>query len=318
MPRIRSQPEDFEDAWVAANEMFPLTTGAEITTAYNGMFAFSVDGYPIIGETPVKGVWSAVAAWVTHAAGVGKAVAELIVEGDSEHDLRQASIDRFLPFQLTGNYIDAVCYKNYREVYDIIHPKQPITEPRNVRLSPFHARLRELGAEFTVFAGLELPNWFESNAHLLEKYDNEIPRRSGWGGQFWSRIQGVEHMETRNNVAMFDLTGLALIEVTGHGALTYMNYLCSNQMDRPVGSVIYTTWLTPRGGVKRDLTVARLDENRFQLFVGDGTRPQDLAWGAQARIAGRQRCGQRHLGQLRRDRHLGPQCTQGIQQGNKR
>ena len=72
---------------------------------------------------------------------------------------------------------------------------------------------------------------------------------------FWSPIQGAEHLETRNNVALFDLTGLSIIEVKGSGAAAYVNTLCTNQMDTEVGKVVYTCMLTPKGGIKRDLAV---------------------------------------------------------------
>ncbi|MEM7125739.1 MAG: FAD-dependent oxidoreductase [Chloroflexota bacterium] len=270
--------DDFAPAWEKAQNLFPMFCGAELERAFNGMFAFSVDGYPIIGETDVKGVWSANASWITHAGGVGKSVAEWMVHGETEWDMRQAHIHRFAGFQTTQHYIDVVTAKNYREVYDIIHPRQPITEPRNIRFSPFHPRLEALDASFTAFAGIELPNWFESNARLLEKYDERIPQRTGWASQYWSRIQGAEHLATRENVALFDLTGLSIIEVRGPGALSFVDYLCSSRMDKPVGSVIYTTWLTPKGGIKRDLTVARISSDCFWMFVGEGTLPQDMAW----------------------------------------
>lgn len=269
---------DFAPAWEKAQNLIPMLRGAKFARAFNGMFAFSVDGYPIIGETDVKGVWSANASWITHAGGVGKSVAEWLVHGETEWDMRQTHIQRFSDFQTTQHYVDIVTSKNYREVYDIIHPQQPLTEPRNLRFSPFQARLEALEADFTAFAGLELPNWFRSNARLLEQFDEQIPQRSGWAARYWSRTQGAEHLATRGNVGLFDLTGLSIIEVRGSGAAQFVNLLCSNEMDKPVGSVIYTLWLTPKGGIKRDLTVARLAPDCFWMFVGEGTLPQDLAW----------------------------------------
>ncbi len=272
-------PEDFFGRpWEQAQRLLPMLQGAELATSFNGMFAFSVDGYPIIGEGPVKGFWAAVASWITHAGGVGKSVAEWMVYGETEWDMRQASIHRFHPFQTTDAYQTVVTQKNYREVYDIAHPRQPLSEPRNVRLSPFAPRLDALQPVYTTFAGLELPNWLEANSRLLEKYEEQIPSRSGWAAAYWSPIQGAEHLETRNNVALYDLTGLSIIEAKGPGAVEFVDYLCSNKMDVAVGRVVYTTWLTPAGGVKRDLAAARVGQERYWLFVGEGTLPQDLAW----------------------------------------
>lgn len=273
-------PDDFfAEPWQRAKEVVPsLAQATQFSGQINGMFAFSIDGMPIIGESKVDGLWLAIASWITHAAGVAKSVAEWMVHGETEWDMRQCHAHRFLPFAVTGSYVTSVTKKNYREVYDIVHPKQSPSEPRNVRMSPFRARLEAMGVEYTAFAGLELPNWLEENGRLLEKHDDRIPHREGWGAQYWSRIMGAEHLETRENVALFDLTGLSIIEVKGSGAAAYVNYLCSNEMDKPIGSVVYTTWLTPSGGVKRDLAVARLDENQFWMFVGEGTLPQDVRW----------------------------------------
>ena len=130
-----------------------------------------------------------------------------------------------------------------------------------MRYSPFHERNVELGGHLVPAAGIEVPNWYESNAPLLEKYADQIPPREGWAAQYWSPIQAVEHFEVRNNVGVFDLTALSIIEVKGSGAVKFVNWLCTNEMDRPVGSVIYTCWLTPKGGIKRDLAVARMSED---------------------------------------------------------
>ncbi len=275
-------PDDFYGKpWQQAKRLLPALAQADTVgwqRQFNGMFAFSSDGMPIIGESHIKGFWTAVASWITHAGGVAKSVAEWMTTGESEWDMRQAHLHRFHQFQTTEAYTSVITQKNYREVYDIVHPKQPITEPRNVRLSPFATRFGALKPEYTAFAGIELPNWFAENGRLLEKYEEQISPRSGWAADYWSPIQGVEHLETRHNAALFDLTGLSIIEVKGAGAAEFSNYLCSNQMDVPVGRVVYTTWLTPNGGVRRDLTVARLAPDKYWHFVGEGTLPQDMAW----------------------------------------
>ena len=272
-------PEDLTQSWARAQEIFPAFQGKTISRAFNGIFAFPVDGYPSMGEAHnIMGLWTAFGSWLTHAGGVGKTIAEWMTHGETEWDTRQVHLHRFHGFQNTPSYLWQVSGKNYREVWDPGHPRQPLSEPRNVRLSPFAPRLDALDTVYTTFAGLELPNWSEANAHLLEKYDEQIPERTGFAAQYWSRIQGAEHLATRDNVALFDLTGLSIIEVKGADALGFVNYLCSSEMNKPVGSVIYTCWLTPKGGIRRDLAVARLAPDQFWMFVGEGTLPQDLVW----------------------------------------
>ena len=271
-------PEDFVEARELAEEMIPAIHGAKLVTKFNGMFAFSVDGLPIMGESKVPGFWVAVASWISHAGGVGKMMGQWMTHGDTEIDLRQANVHRFHDFQTTDKYVHTITSKWYAEVYDIVHPRLPLSEPRMIRPTPFYNRHVEQGCSFTAFAGMELPNWFEENARLLEKYEEQIPARSGWGAENWSPIQGAEHLEVRNNVGMFDLCGLSIIEVRGAGALAFVNQLCTNQIDVPVGEVVYTCWLTKNGGIRRDLTVARVTDDVFWMFVGEGTLPIDLEW----------------------------------------
>ncbi len=272
-------PEDMTDCWNAMKTLVPAVSQSKnFTRAFNGMFAFPADGYMMLGESNTKGLWTAVGSWLTHAGGVGKMLAEWMTTGQTEWDQRQVHLHRFHKFQNTKAYIETVCDKNYAEVYALVHPRQPLSKPRNLRLSPFHHKWQEMSSSFTTFAGYEAPNWIEQNARLLEKYDEQIPNRTGWAAEYWSRIQGAEHLETRNNVALFDLTTLSVFEVSGPGATKYIDYLCSNKCDVKPGRVVYTCWLTPNGGVRRDLAVARLAEDKFWLFVGEGTRPQDWYW----------------------------------------
>lgn len=272
-------PEDFAGPWEHFSKLVPAVNGHDtFIRAFNGMFAFSVDGMPIIGESHIGGLWVATGSWLTHGAGVAKSAVEWMTTGQTEWDMRQVHLHRFQTHVTTKNFMDRISIKNYREIYEIVHPRQPLSEPRNVRFTPFFSRLKELKANFTAFAGLEVPNWHEENSRLLEKYDDRIPERQGWAAEYWSPIAAAEHLATRETAGLFDLTGLALIEVSGSGALKFVNYLCTADVDKPVGSVIYTLWLDKKGGVRRDLTVARLGEQKFWMMVGDGTRPQDLAW----------------------------------------
>lgn len=272
-------PEDFAGPWEHFGKLVPSVQNAgNFQRAFNGMFAFSVDGMPIIGESHIKGLWVATASWLTHGAGVAKSAVEWMTTGTTEWDMRQVHINRFQTHITTKSYMDRISLKNYREIYEIVHPRQPLSEPRNVRFTPFYARTAALKASFTAFAGLEVPNWHEENTRLLEKYEDKIPERQGWAAEYWSPIAAAEHLATRDTAGLLDLTGLALIEVSGPGALKFVNYLCTAEMDKPIGSVIYTLWLDQKGGVRRDLTVARLADDKFWLMVGDGSRPQDLVW----------------------------------------
>ena len=256
--------DHFQAALTAAGEVMPTLQDAELTRKFNGLFSFTTDSFPILGEAPqVKGFWSAQAVWITQAGGVGRAVAEWIVNGDPGIDLRECDIARFHPHDYNRNYIRARASQQYREVYDIIHPLQQIANPRDLRLTPFHQRQKELGAVFFESSGWERPQWYESNRELVEELQPVGTFRQGWEAREWSPIAAAEHVATRQRVAMFDLTPFAKFEVSGQGALTTLQRIATNQIDRPIGSVVYTSMLTPNGGITCDLTITRLAEDRF-------------------------------------------------------
>ena len=272
-------PEHFERGMAAAREVLPSLAGAGLTRRLNGMFSFTNDGFPVLGESPeVPGFWSAQAVWITHAGGVGKVVAEWIVNGEPTIDLRECDIRRFHPHALSRPYVRARAAQQYREVYDIIHPRQQPASPRNLRLTPFVARQRELGAVFFESAGWERPQWYDANRGLLDSLNVPGASRSGWEAREWSPMVAAEHVATRQRAALFDLTPFAKIEVTGPGALGALQRLASNEMDNPVGSITYTPMLTRRGGIKCDLTVTRLGTERFLVVTAGSTGPHDLDW----------------------------------------
>jgi dimethylglycine oxidase len=260
--------EDFAEQWEQSQELLPSLRGAKIDSGFNGVFSFTPDGGPLIGESPdVAGFWIAEAVWVTHSAGVARAVAQLLVDGRSELDLHGCDVARFEEVQLTDAYVRETSQQNFVEVYDILHPLQPRNSPRDLRVSPFHTRQRELGAVFLEAAGWERPHWYEANADLVDQLPAEWvpPARDGWSARFWSPIAAAEAWKTRTAVAMYDMTPLKRLEVSGPGALDLLQRLTSSQMDKSVGSVTYTLALDDAGGVRSDLTVARLGDQVFQV-----------------------------------------------------
>ncbi len=272
-------PRHFESAMAAAGEVLPSLKGVGLTRKFNGMFSFTPDGFPVLGESPqIRGFWSAQAVWITHAGGVGKAVAEWIVNGESTSDLRECHIRRFHPHAYSRSYVRARAAQQYREVYDIIHPRQQMANPRNLRLTPFYTRQQELGGIFFENAGWERPQWYDANEGLLDSLTVTGESQAGWEAREWSPTVAAEHVATRERVAMFDLTPFAKFEVTGPGALDALQRLAANQMNKPVGTITYTSMLIPRGGIKCDLTVTRLGENHFMVVTGGAMGLHDLDW----------------------------------------
>jgi glycine cleavage system aminomethyltransferase T/glycine/D-amino acid oxidase-like deaminating enzyme len=270
-------PEHFAVAEEESGRLLPPVKGrVDISTAINGMFSFTPDMGSVVGESAdLRGFWICEAVWVTHAGGMGRMAAEWIAGGEPSMDLAEADANRFYPFMTTAPYVRARGAQQYREVYDILHPLQQMSHPRELKLTPFYARHRELGAEFFSGAGWERPQWFEAN-HVLTGAPWES--RTGWAAQNWSPCVGAEHIATRERVAMFDITPFAKFDITGADALSFLERICANKIDRPVGTIVYTSMLTPSGGIRCDLTVTRKDEDRFRVVTGGGSGQHDRAW----------------------------------------
>jgi dimethylglycine oxidase len=268
-------PEDFEPTWQEARKMIPALKNVEIDRPMNGLFSFTPDGGPLLGESKeAKGFWIAEAVWITHAIGVGKVMAEWLIAGVPSIDLAGADVHRFEPHAKSPAYILARSSQSFREVYDIIHPQQPMEEPRPLRTSPYYSRQKDLGAYFLEASGWERPQWFEANQKLIDGQD-DILGRGEWAGRYWSEIAAAEARATREGVALYDMTSLKRAEVTGPGAMEFLQHLTTGQIDRPPGKVTYTLMLDAAAGVKSDITVARLEDERFQLGLNG---PRDIEW----------------------------------------
>lgn len=270
--RLEFTPEDFEPAWKLTQELLPATRDVEIQDGFNGLFSFTPDGGSLVGPHPtLEGFFVAEAVWVTHSAGVARAVAEVLTTGRSTLCLASADISRFEEVQLTDAYISETSQQNFVEIYDILHPLQPKESPRNLRTSPFFPRQKELGAFFLEGGAWERPYWYEANAKLLDTIPPEwkAPERDAWGARYWSPIAAAEAWKTRTSVAMYDMTPLRRLEVSGPGAADLLQRASTGDVSKKplpkTGPVTYTLWLDGEGGVRSDVTVARIEDELFQV-----------------------------------------------------
>ncbi len=128
-------------------------------------------------------------------------------------------------------------------------------------------------------AAWERPQWYESNAGLLEEFGDRVTRREAeWDSRWWSPIINAEHLAMRERAAMIDLTAFCIFDVTGPAALDVVQRLAMRQMDVAVGRTVYTPILTPSGTFKQDLTIMRLAHDHFRVVTGGAYGMSDLKW----------------------------------------
>lgn len=267
----------FEPLLENAIKRVPGLEEMEVVRLINGPEAFTPDGEFILGPTDVRGFWVA-AGFCAHglagAGGMGKLVAEWIVEGTPSLDVWHMDSRRFGAAYTSREYTVARTSEIYSTYYDVKYPGHERQAGRPLRLSPAYARLQELGAAFGEKSGWERANWFEPNA----AGGDESLRPRGWAGRHWSPAIGAEHRACREAAALFDESSFAKIEVAGPAAAELLEHLCDNRVARDVGAITYTQMLNAKGGIECDFTVTRLAKDRFRIVTGTAFGRHDLAW----------------------------------------
>jgi len=271
--------DDFDPQLEQALELMPFLGEAEMRYGINGLLSLTPDAMPLVGETEVNGVWSCAAIWIKEGPGTGRAIAEWMTQGYPEIDPHASDVARFYNNQRTEEHILARCSEHFNKTYGIVHPREQWETRRGLRTSPFHSKTTELGAVYFEAGNWERPHWYESNTPLVEKYADRIPERPHeWDARWWSPIQHAEHLAMRDGVGMVDVTAFAIFEISGPGVVAYIEKMTVNKCDLAVGRSIYTPLLTEEGGFRADLTLIRLDEDRYRIISGGFDGPRDSHW----------------------------------------
>ena len=267
----------FEEIMAGAIRRVPAIADAGVSRMINGPEGFTPDNEFILGESEVRGFFVAAgfcAHGIAGAGGIGRQMASWIAEGEPELDLWKMDIRRFGAHYRSQAFTLARTTEVYQTYYDIHYPNEERQAGRPLRLSPTYETLAELGAAFGEKSGWERPNWFESNV----ANGDESLRPRGWAGMHWSPAIGAEALATRRAAGLFDETSFAKIEVLGPGAVAFLQRLCANDVDVPVGRIVYTQLLNRRGGIECDLTVTRVTGDRFLMITGTAVGQHDLGW----------------------------------------
>ena len=274
--------DDFALQMEHALELMPEIVGDEsvgIKYAINGLLSLTPDGLPLLGETPEVG--SVVGGRGLDQGGArggqgGRRVDDPRRAGDRPAGLGHRAL---LPLPEDGGARSGACRRGLQQdLRDRPSRRAVGVGPR--RSAPAVPRARA-GARRVFFeaAGWERPHWYASNEALLEEYGDRVNgRQAEWDARWWSPIINAEHLAMRDRAAMFDLSAFCIFDVTGPGALALVQRVAMRQMDVPVGRVVYTPVLTPRGGFRSDLTIMRLGDETFRVVTGGVHGMADLKW----------------------------------------
>jgi 4-methylaminobutanoate oxidase (formaldehyde-forming) len=255
----------------AATARIPILNQVGIRQMINGPIPITADGEPIIGLSPELdnfylccGFTSGIAA----SGGAGWVMANWIVDGDPGLDLWPFDVRRFGATQAVKRFMYERAVESYGRYYHVAWPNAEPSVSRHVRRSPLHATLRDAGAVFGTKFGWERPNWFARDGVPA------VETPSFERGPAFDAI-GFEHRAIRERVALIDMSSFSKYEVKGPGALGLLQKLAVNDLDRSVGTIVYTQLCNERGGIEADVTVTRVASDRFYFVTGSALGVRD-------------------------------------------
>ncbi len=272
--------ELFEGIMEGAMQRIPILNEAEAIELINGPDAFTPDGYYALGPVPgLKGFYVAAGGsdnGIAGGGGVGMLTAEWVLEGETSIDTHEMNVRRFGPHLKNKPFLVEQCREVIRYYYHLRYPNDENEWGRPLRTSPLYERLKELGAVFGLKNGWERVNYFDAGKPWRQAGADQ--RSWGWERPPYFDQVGSEVNAARKRVALFDMTSFGKIRLRGSGALDLLQNLAANNLDRPVGSVTYTQFLNPKGGIESDVTVTRLKNDEFRIISGTSFVSNDFGW----------------------------------------
>ena len=276
-------PDDFdhfEPILEKAIKRLPYMETAGIHTFFNGPESFTADDRYLLGEAPeLKNFFVAAgfnSVGIQSAGGVGKVLADWMDKGNSQIDLWDVDIRRVQPFQNNRNYLKERVSETLGLLYADHFPYRQVETARNIRLSPIHEKLKNLGACFGEASGWERANWFlphkEFKKGIVPKYEYS------WKRQNWFQYSADEHHAIRNKVGLFDMSSFGKIKVIGKDSEDVLQRIAANNVAIEPGKIIYTQFLNETGSIEADVTITRLSLEEFLIVTPADTIHRDLHW----------------------------------------
>ncbi|MEZ5777208.1 MAG: FAD-dependent oxidoreductase [Paracoccaceae bacterium] len=267
--------DHFEQHMEAAIARVPALAEVGVKQMINGPESFTPDGNFILGAAPECANMFVGAGFnafgIASGGGAGWVLAAWAMTGEAPLDLWAVDIRRFSDMHRDRDWVRDRTLEAYGNHYAIGYPHEEYVSGRPRITSPLYARLKAHRAVFGSKLGWERPNWFAPEG--METRDIPAMERANW-----FEPVGTEHAQVRGSVGIFDQSSFAKYEVTGRDAMRALDHVCAGDVTRAPGRLTYTQLLNTRGGIEADLTVARLEDERFYIVTGTGFRIHDLAW----------------------------------------
>jgi dimethylglycine dehydrogenase len=269
---LDSKLENIQDRLAIGFQRIPALEKAGIKNIVNGPFTFGPDGNPLIGPVPgKKNYWAAVAimAGFCQAGGVGKSIAEWIIDGEPSIDVWAMDVARF------GNYASPEygtikSSENYERRFIMTFPNETLPKGRKQKTTSIYDRLIAKGAVMGDGFGLEHALWFANDPN--NAHEDPTFRRSRSHSYVSAEVEAV-----RNRVGATEIASFAKHEITGLGSRKFLDYILAGKLPK-AGRMALTPMLTPKGKLYGDLTVACMNEEKFILYGSGAAQEMHRRW----------------------------------------
>jgi glycine cleavage system aminomethyltransferase T/glycine/D-amino acid oxidase-like deaminating enzyme len=267
--------EQFTPFMEAALALIPALETAGIAHFMNGPESFTADTRPLIGQTPqVDGLFVAAgmnSVGIMSSAGVGRALADWMIEGEAPMDLWEVDIARVDPATAAPDHMQARMTEAVADLFTLHWPYKQPKAGRGLRKSALHAQWAGAGAVFGLTAGWERGLWYARDAR-----ERDLPYSVA--AQPWEDIAAREAAVMADGTALLDLSPFGKFDIIGPDALAFLNHIAAAQMDVAIGRAVYTPLMNIKGGIEGDVTVTRTGAETFRLTSGAATRTRDAAY----------------------------------------
>jgi glycine cleavage system aminomethyltransferase T/glycine/D-amino acid oxidase-like deaminating enzyme len=245
----------------------PITKTVGLKKFFCGPESFTPDLKPIVGEAPDLKRYFVCAGLnsigILTGGGMGRVMAHWILNGLPDVDVTAMNITRVNPWQCTPTYLSERIVEILGMVYSCHYPAKQLTTARNVRKSPIHERLKEQRAFFKEVSGWEGADWYAPEGK------EPVLGPLSFGRHDWFPYWQKEHHAVRNGVIVMDMSFMCKYMIQGPGAGKALNWISANNVDGDANTITYTQWLNRDGCMEADLTVTKLDEDKFFVVATD-------------------------------------------------
>jgi 4-methylaminobutanoate oxidase (formaldehyde-forming) len=259
-----------------AMERVPAAVNAGVRKFFCGPESFTPDLSAVVGEAPELRNYFVAAGLnsigIILGGGLGRVVAHWIVNGRPDVDVSGFNIDRLHAYQSNPEYRRTRTVESLGMVYQCHYPTRSMTTARGAKKSAYHDRLAARGAYFRDVSGWEGADWYAPPG--VEARVEKL----GWGRHNWFPYWADEHRAAREGVILMDMSFMAKFLVQGRDAGRVLNTISANDVDGKAGVITYTQWLNEGGTLEADLTVTKLDEERFWVVASDNAHRHVEAW----------------------------------------